>query len=85
MKPIRLILLVSLLLGSPLILADTTIHATTDDGRAVLLSPDGSWKYTSDATATPTGKPVVTPAIKSAAPKDVIGGHPSPLATQGPV
>lgn len=67
MKRFRLILLVTLMLGSQFSLADTPIQATTDDGRTVLLSPDGTWVYKPDTTATPAAKP--------APPKDVIGGQ----------
>jgi len=80
MKYFSLVMLLSFLLYSGTSNADEAIHATTDDGRTVLLLPDGTWVYKAEtprpaASPAPAPTPAPTPAVVPSAAPDVSGGH----------
>ena len=84
MKNFSLVMLLSFFLWSGISRADEAINATTEDGRSVLLLPDGTWVYKAEtpgpaappaATPVPVPAPASTPAAAPSAPPDVSGGH----------
>jgi hypothetical protein len=54
-------LTIGILLLSGGVIVAQTIEATTPDGKTVILSPDGTWKYKEKSTSTSTGADFVKP------------------------